>query len=176
MTLWAYSTFFWLSKFPLESFFPAVILLFEGVAVFTGENLSVGHECAVGATGRYGHRGQNALFSQNDSMPCSKSRSRSIDIKAVVSSRPTPICWHGSVRVLEFDLTFWRMELDPEGLQKSFHITCCKLWRGYCGVCVEECLGINIANLEFWKYIAHNPNIHSLIYSFIAYLLNTVGR
>lgn len=44
------------------------MLLFEGVSVFTGENLRVGHECVVGVRSRNGHGGQYALSSQDGSM------------------------------------------------------------------------------------------------------------
>ena len=63
MNLWTYNTFFLLTKFPLESFFSAVMLLFEGVSAFIGENLRVTHERVVGVRSRNGHNGQYALFS-----------------------------------------------------------------------------------------------------------------
>lgn len=86
MNLWTYK-YIPLTKFPLESFFSAIMLLFEGVSVFTGENLHVGHECVVGVRSRNGNGGQYALSSQCGSMPSSpKTGCRYTHGKALLSA------------------------------------------------------------------------------------------
>lgn len=76
MSLWTYSTFFLLPKFPLESFSPAAIPLFKEVSVFTEQHLSVGHECAVGGGDRYRRGDQYALSSHDAPGP----RSAKLDL------------------------------------------------------------------------------------------------